>query len=131
MRRPNGCLAALCATTGHSAVPANQRLHLRKINLVIFADNLFRHIFTKRQAAMLTVIGAMIFVRIRSLGQSPGMSLVPRLPTTGPRTFTIGLLISRWGLRRCPRCLPRALQAQQKLNQLWLRKPFEFLAIHG
>ena len=80
-------------------MPANQRLHWRKVNLIIFADNLFRHIRAKWQAAVLTVIRAMIFVRIRRLGQNPGVSLVPRLPTTGPRTITVGFLVRRGWLR--------------------------------
>jgi len=61
---------------------------------------------------------------------------MPRLGITGPRAFPLALLVGRWWLRRCPRCLARAIQvqqvqAEQKIDQLRLCQPLDFLAFLG
>jgi hypothetical protein len=53
-------------------------------------------IFAKWQAAMLAMRRTMVFVRIGRFGQRPGVSLMPRLGTTGARTFPFALLVGRW-----------------------------------
>ena len=65
-------------------MPAYQWLHLGKVEPIIFADNLLPHICAKWQAAMLAVFRAMIFVRVRRLGQNAGVSLMTRFGPTGP-----------------------------------------------
>ena len=125
-----GCLAACRAATGQPAVPPNNRLDLGQVDLVIFPDHLARRILAKWQAAMLAMRRAMVFVCIGQFGQRAGVPRMPRLGAARPRTVSLRLPVRRWRLRRRSRRLARALQTQQQFDQLRLRKPLEFLAIH-
>ena len=84
-----GCLAASSAAAFEPAVPPDKELHLRKVDLVIFA---------KCQAAMLAMHRAMIFERVDRRSQRAGVSLMPRPRTTGPSAFPLGLLVGGWWL---------------------------------
>jgi hypothetical protein len=95
-QRRAGYLAASCASASQPAVPPDDRLHLRKVDLVIFAHHIAMRIFPKWQAAMCAMRRTMVFVRIRRFGQRTGVPFVPRLCTTGARTFPFALLIGRW-----------------------------------
>ena len=91
-----GCLAALYTAAGKPAVPSHERLDLRKVDLVIFADYIGRRILAKWQAAMLTMRRAMVFAHIGRFGQRAGVPLMPRLGTARPRAFPLALPVSRW-----------------------------------
>ena len=125
-----GRFAAPRAAAGQPAVPPDNRLDLGQVNLVIFPDQCTGRILRKWQAAMATVLWTMVLVSIGRGGQNAGVSLMAGLSTARSRTLTLRLPVRRWRLRRCTRCLVRALQPQQQIDQLRLRKPFEFLAIH-
>ena len=130
-RGRSGRLSASCAAAGQPAVPPDNRLDLGQINLVIFPDHRAGRIFGKWQAAMATALGAMVFVSIGRFGQNTGVPLMAGPGTARPRTLALRLPVRRWRLRRCPRRLVGVLHPQHHLDQLSLRKPFEFLAIHG
>ena len=76
-------------------MPPDDRLDLRKIDLVIFPDDIAHRIFAKWQAAMLTMRRPVVFVCIGRFRQRASMTLMPRLATTGPRTFPLALPIGR------------------------------------
>ena len=125
-----GCLAACRAAAGHPAVLPHKRLDLGQVDLVIFPDHLGRRILDKWQAAMLAMRRAMVFVCIGRFGQRTSVPFMPRLGTTRPRTVSLRLPVRQRRLRRRSQRLARALQTQQQVDQLRLRKPLEFLAIH-
>ena len=126
-----GRFAAPRAAAGQPAVPPDNRLDLGQINLVIFPDHCAGRIFGKWKAAMTTVLWAMVFVSIERFSQNAGVSLMAGLGAARPRTLTLRLPVRRRRLRRCTRRLVGALHPQQQIDQLRLRKPLEFLAIHG
>ncbi len=79
-------------------MPPDDRLDWRKIDLVIFADDIAHRICAKWQTAMLAMRGPVVFVCIGRFRQRARVPFVPRLGTTGPRTFPLALLIRRWRL---------------------------------
>jgi len=109
----------------------DDRLGLGKIYFVIFPYHRACFIFSKRQAAMNAMRRAVIFNSVRRFSQAAGMSLVAGFGAAGTRPLPLCLPVGRWWFRRCPRSLIRLLQPQHQLDQLRLRKPFEFLAFHG
>jgi hypothetical protein len=126
-----GRLAACRAATFQPPVAPDDRLDLGKVDLVIFPRHRAGHIPGKWQPAVLTMRGAMVFVSIGRFGQNAGVPLMAGPGTARPRTLPLRLPVRRWRLRRGARCLVRALHPQHQIDQLRLRKPFEFLAIHG
>lgn len=86
-------LAAAGTTAFQPPVPPDHRLDLGQVDLVIFPDRRAGRILGKRQAAVVTMRRAMVFVSIGRFGQNAGVPLMAGLGAAGPRTFLLRLAI--------------------------------------
>ena len=75
-----------------------KRFDLRKVDFIKFADRLSRRSHGNWQAVMLPMCRKPVFMCIGHFNWRAGVPLVLRLGTTGPRTFSRALLVSRWRL---------------------------------
>lgn len=125
-----GCLAALRPTALQSAEAFDDRLHLGKVNLVIFPDHRTRFIFSKRQTTMATVCRSVIFRRVRRLSQDTGMGLVAGLAPAGAGTFSPRFPIRRGGFDDVREVLSgRCKPSTRSINSGFVSPP-ELLTIH-
>jgi len=111
-------------------MPPHERPDRRKLDLVVFANQLPLGALVEGQPALGAMRRRMILEGVRVLAQTTRVALVSALGAAGPGVLPPLFPIARRQLRRIARRLLRSLQLQHQLDQLVLAELFQITAIH-
>ena len=106
-------------------------LDRRKLDLVIFADQLFHCVQSEPPAALLADLRPVVAKLIGILRQLSIVRLMPWLGAARPRPFPLRLLVRRRRFGGIARVLLRSLQPKNQLDQLLLAEPLQITSFHS